>query len=156
MGAPFFARSSKTLDGHRSGGYSTPATKTCRRGPWYTREARRDAVSASTLSFQHVHAAATPRYRAGNLQHPIFLLVACFQHVHPRKHVNTCVYAALGSMALIPNTFTAQQPSVSLQQPAGGDVSAFHPVRSTAVDSAPPTDAGQDTEACTALRHRHS
>jgi hypothetical protein len=105
------AQRAKTLDGHRSEGYRASA--------------RRDAVSASTLSFQHVHAAATPRYRNGNLEHPIFLLVACFQHVHPRKHVNTCVYAALGSMALIPHTFTAQHPAVSLQQPAGGDLSAY-------------------------------
>ena len=129
----------KTLDGHRSEGYAPQRAGT--------------PIPASTLSFQHVHAAATPRYRAGNLEHPIFLLVACFQHVHPRKHVNACVYAVSGCRALIRFTFPHGYRPVSLQQPFGGDVSPFCRRRrrrsSSDVGSEAELSAARDSEAAT-------
>jgi hypothetical protein len=69
------------------------------------RERDRRLVPAPNLCYQQVYAAATPRYRNGNLEHPFSPLAACFQHVHPRKHVNACVFAVIGCTPLIPEWF---------------------------------------------------
>jgi hypothetical protein len=77
------------------------------------------------LCFQHVNAAATQGYSRRNREPPIFLLVACFQHVYARKPVNAPFFALDGCRCLIPQAFPHGYRAVSLQQPFGGDVSPF-------------------------------
>ena len=77
----------------------------------------------STLCFQYVNDAATQGYRAGNREPHICPLAACFQHVYVRKRVNTLFFALAGCRCLIPQAFPHGYRAVSLQQPAGGDVS---------------------------------
>jgi hypothetical protein len=103
----------ESLYGRRSGGYA--------------RERAGTLVPAPIFCFHHVDAAATLGYRAGTAHTPILFLAADSIHVDARKHVNTCVGAASGCMALIPFTFPHGYRTVSLQQPAGGDVSERQP-----------------------------
>ncbi len=102
----------------------------------YTRQARRNAHSASILCFQHVDAAATQGYSRSNREPPIFPLAACFQHVYARKHVNASFFAVATHIALALLTLTAELPQVALQQPAGGDVSYCSRCRQAARTSA--------------------
>jgi len=103
----------ESLYGRRSGGYA--------------RERACDASSASILCFQQVYAAATLFTPAGTAPTSIFLLAADSTRVDACKHGNASVYAVARCMALIRFTFPHSYRTVSLQQPAGGDVSQRQP-----------------------------
>ena len=108
-------------EGSRVSGRSEAQSLYGRRSGGYTRVSAPGAHSASILCFQHVDAAATQGYSRRNRELPIFPLVACFQHVYPRKHVNVPFSALATHIALALLTLTAEEPQVPLQQPAGGE-----------------------------------
>jgi hypothetical protein len=109
----------ETLDGHRNGGYA--------------RERVREALCASILSFHHVDAAATLVTPAGTVHAPFCSELLHSTHVDARKHVNASVCAVARCMALMAFTFPQSYRKVTLQQPAGGDVSCLPPMRSMAL-----------------------
>jgi len=80
-------------------------------------------IPASILYFHHVDAAATLVTPAGTAHTPFRPELAHSTRVDARKHVNASVFAVAGCMALIPQAFPHGYRPVSLQQPAGGDVS---------------------------------
>ena len=122
---PQRSHQSRPTNGCRASGRSEAESLYGRRSGGYTRrQPRRNAVSASMLSFQHVH---------------------------PRKHVNACVFAVSGCMRLIRFTFPQSYRKVSLQQPFGDDVSMLLPLREQRRSSDDRSDtelsAARDSEA---------
>src|SRR5271165_5259352 len=104
----------ETLDGHRSGGYARQRAGT--------------PISAPILCFQHVDAAATLVTAPVTAHRPFRPELTHSTRVDARKHVNALFCAVAGCIALIPQAFPQSYRPVSLQQPAGGDVSPLNPM----------------------------
>jgi len=100
-------------------------------------------VSAPILCFQHVDAAATLVTPAGTAHTPLCPELPHSTRVDVRKHVNASVCAVAARIPLALLTLTPQQPPVTLQQPAGGDVSLLQPVQSTAATTPTPMNLDQ-------------
>jgi hypothetical protein len=104
------------LDGHRSGGYT-------RRKP------RRDAAFPPRSFAFNTFTPQQPRVTEPvTANTPFDIEPADSIRVDACKHGNACVYAVAHCMALIPFAFPQSYRPVTLQQPAGGDVSLLYPL----------------------------
>jgi hypothetical protein len=101
----------QTLDGHRSGGYTRVSAP--------RRQFRLDPLFSTRLR------AVTQGYRAATAMQHFFLLAADFTHVDAAGTRKRPFFASAGCRFLIPQAFPHSYRTVSLQQPAGGDMS--HP-----------------------------